>query len=54
MLTSNVFDMLYDQAKVLPDEERLAFLLGQCDDSKEAEQILNEIRSWEEYNAKGQ
>lgn len=54
MLTSNVYDMLYDEAKALPDEKRMDYLLDNCDDSKEAEQILEDIRSWEEYCAKGQ
>lgn len=50
MLTSNIYDMLYDQAKVLPDEDRLAFLLGQCDDAEEALRILDDIRTWEAFN----
>lgn len=50
MLTSNVYDMLYDQAKILPDEKRLDFLLKQCDDPEEALRILEDIRAWEQIN----
>lgn len=50
MLTSNVFDMLYDQAKALPDEQRLDYLLDNCDDTDEALQILEEIRTWEQIH----
>lgn len=49
-LTSNVYDMLYDQAKILPDEQRLDFLLEQCDDAEEALRILEDIRAWEQIN----
>ena len=53
MLTSNVFDMLYDQAKALPDEQRMDYLLDNCDDTGEALQILEEIRTWEQINEQG-
>lgn len=50
MLTSNVEDMLYDQAKVLPDEQRLDYLLDNCDDPEEALRILEDIRTWEQID----
>ena len=50
MLTSNVEDMLYDQAKALPDSERLDYLLDNCDDLEEALRMLEDIRAWEALN----
>ena len=50
MLTSNVYDMLYDQAKVLPDEQRLDYLLDNCDDLEKALRILEDVRTWEQID----